>query len=439
MNDSASPLALWATIDCREGVVCEEDLATAAAAAWKDHPYLRAAVSHDPQGIIASEEGAIPLTVEALDVTDCSSEHEEHKAVRGIIQRELAKGVCITKAFARLHTIFPSGTTSPHHTVHLLVIGDHMAFDGRSFFAVLRSVIRALPSATPPTIPETEGSDCSHELCDWNAAVPASLELPPYDASAFDPRSAISTGCEHWKPEEGTADPPAVRDVVWAMDSEIFSRLRREAKTRQVSLNGPMAVALRCAVADAAIRRGTLTSDTLSLPTLLACAVDVRGLLEPPLPANYVCSAASLMNVGHTVKAGMELWDAAVEESERVAAMVEAREPFRMQSLMRSGDFSSIGALFNVSAIWSNIGRYPYMREATDAGYTIRRLETHVMGVGSNPLLTVHAISTDECASFSFTFSPKYHEEAAIRSLIEDFARHLKRMAEGVCVYEPTV
>ena len=283
INESSSPLCLLVRVS---GPLTTEILRLALAHARAEHPYLRCAVHKERGGVGDSPKPEIPLTTETV-----ATAPSDLGALRALVRAQLLAGVAITDTFVRVHLVEHSGAEDAGVS-HVLLIGDHMCFDGRSFFSWLASLMAALGKVADDPAAAFDGE--AHEFLNWSTQVPdVTLEryVKPESVALFTSTIGIA-GAEGADDaatsDESKADGAAaaatptstkVEDVVLNVPPEVFAKLKATSKAVGAKLNGPLAVAFNCALADLARKRG----DALPVSTLSACAVDVRGMLTPPM------------------------------------------------------------------------------------------------------------------------------------------------------------
>jgi hypothetical protein len=383
-NGSSSPLAVVATL---VGPVTVESIAAHLARAWKVHPYLRSCVDLKSARIVPSELSEFPLTHEVVDWSGKDALAEIRTATR----EQLLKGVNILEGFVRAHLL--SESSSDRH--HFVLLGDHMALDARSFFAVIECVMSSDDSAEP------------QPFVDWTERVPAVSKL---DIDAGPPAASLAPSVASGTPVE------KVRDLVWEMPEEQFVRLKTVTKEHSTTLNGPLLVAFSQAL--------RTVSESGDKPVVASCAVDVRRSISPPLPADYVSSVAGLTNV--SVETSGDPWESARKSRSDLVSAIAEGQPFRMVQLLKMGDHASLGKLFNVSFVWSNVGHYGGSTSA--GGMSLDRLELHVMGDGSNPLISLHSIEVNHRLVMTLTFSPNFHSRETMERLLAEFQGEIARL-----------
>lgn len=416
VNHSSSPLALVARL---RGAVDVDDLESALAAVRARHPYLRAAVHKEASELGPSPLDAIPLSQETIPAFGCD-ENARQDAVHAAVRRQLLEGVRITETFVRAHLLSESAAAADAQPVHhLVLLGDHMALDARSFYSWLDSILTALAGGAPPGDGVRAGG--ANELLIWDERIPSGLELRPLDqVPTGRPVAPTKTPAA---PAASDAGPVVVEDVTRIVPEASFAAVKRAAKTRGLTLNGPLFAAFARAAADLAVARG----EEMPFRAAGACAVDLRTRVDPPLPGNFISSAAALANMGAEVAEGRDIWSIGSEAAKSLADGLAAGEGFRMPLLTHAGDYAALGSLFAVTCIWSNIGHYG---GATAAGETaLEQLEFHLMGEGSNPMVSVHLVETNGRLAVALTYSPAFHQREDMVSLADSFLKHLDRLA----------
>ncbi len=247
---------------------------------------------------------------------------------------QLEAGINIDTTMVRVHLV-----TSPSHA-HLLLLGDHVAFDGRSFQAWLGDTLALLGGdPLPPPLPAGD------PLVDWTTRVPP-LSLPPLAAPVTEALPLLAS-------VPAPPDAPAVQDAVFTADPGVLEALRGGAKVRALTLNGPLMAAFGAAIG-AVARDGAHAGGVDPRPVCGVCAVDVRGRVVPPLPADYVCSAAGLVpcRVSPVGPGAGDLWAAAAEAGEDLHRAIHAGEAFRLHDILTRGAYGDLGPFFSVPFLW---------------------------------------------------------------------------------------
>lgn len=326
VNKSSSPLCLMARLRS-DADLTESMLEAALAECRMKHPYLGVCVDKTAKEL---RSAAVALPLSCQSVNSCSSD-----SIRAIAREQLLAGIDISQTLVRAHLIMSSDAS------WLLLLGDHLAFDGKSFVAWLTDL---LSGAAGVRI----ASQIPHPFTDWTARVPL-VQLPPFAATA-----TLSLALLAAPPD--LSDAPNVEDVVVTLDEDVFIALKAETKAAGTKLNGPLMTAFGAAVIDAIRRQQPELSPPF--PVRGMCAVDVRSHVFPPLPPDYVCSAAGLVPCALKLEPGEDLWAVAALSTKSLVADVAAGEAFRMQSIFTRGAFAELGPLFAGPFLWSNIGHF---------------------------------------------------------------------------------
>lgn len=416
INSSSSPIAVVGRLS---GPLSLEDVQQALACARSQHPYLQASVDTIRKGVVQSALNELPVEAETIE-TFQDREKDRLEAVREVVRRELLKGIPIQDTLARAYLISESGDDQIHH---LILMADHVAFDSRSLLAWLDSFFTFLKRPSKDDIDPT----VQLELIDWQERIPKSC--PNLDACPLQGHS-IASDISPPANSSSSENVCMVEDTVLQICSDTFSRLKHSTKAHELSLNAPLFVAFACAVSDLALSRG----DHLPVMAVGSCAVDVRGMVSPPLPHNFISSVAGTVNVGIEVESCLDLWRASSAVSQSLKEEIAKAEPFRLTQLLKNGDYAAIAPLFAVSFVWSNIGHYSGICEAE--GVSLQQLESHVMGEGSNPLVSVHLLEVRDILSCSLTYSPKFHTQKSMSFLLSRFEKYVERLAcEDPCKF----
>jgi hypothetical protein len=320
INASSSPLCLLAELDF---VVSHEQFVAALATSRALHPYLSVRVDA-MQKAIATGTSAIPLTWQVL-----TPEAASMPQLRTIARKHLLAGVNLAESFVKVHVV------ATEAQCYLFLIGDHMAFDARSFYAWLSSLLESL---------EHVEQGAPHAFVDWTTQLPA-LDLPD-----LVPLSCLKLPLRAASPA-GDDTEPMVEDTVRYLPREVFAALKTASRARQVTLNGPLALLFARAFWDAASVSGGTDAKPPGDAVLASCAVDIRRRLDPPLPHNYISSAAGTANVAIHIPptasmssstAAEQDWKAAALFSVQLAAAIDANEPFRMKQILATHKYAQI-------------------------------------------------------------------------------------------------
>jgi hypothetical protein len=408
VNNSSSPLCL--VVELAPHVVVTEPLLREALKLVQTHqPYLRVRLDRDNKALSTSTT-EIPLEVETLP-DDVSTQH-----IRQHCRALLKAGICIEALFVKAK-LLETPTTK-----YLFLLGDHMAFDGRSFNAWLTELMACLTGASVSQQAE------QLPFIDWTELIPQPLHLDPL-ADPF-PTAAFPLRTDPHSP--GTGSVPAIEDLVVSLPQSAFLSLKAACKANCVTLNGPLMVAVGMAA-----RSVILASQSHPAPIQeeeeeeetekpnqkederpgmkglrVLCAVDVRRLLTAPLPANYISSAAGLVSLPLALPAGPSSslpWECAKMAQTNLLDGIEKNEAFRMADILGRGAFVELGQFFAVPLIWSNIGHIQANGVAS--------VESHVFGEGSNPLISVHCVEAGDILSLTISYSPKFHEEKTMAQI----------------------
>jgi hypothetical protein len=397
-----SPLSmtLYLTPACALKARTPGVLARAAASCRHRHPYLGVAI--DAAQVRAHTALApVPLSEERVATLD-------NATVREAVRAQLHTGVDLGVSTWRVHVVV--GAASDQECA-LILLGDHMMLDGRSFIVLANDLVTALDAGA-----EAAPRD-QHDFVDWTQRVPP-LQLPAFDAT---PTIALPPAAD----AEPTADG-LVRDLVVTVDAAVMAALKVNAKAHGMSLNAPLMVAFQAAVVDAAIALGAEQAsgaDHVSVRSL--CAVETRSLLAPPLPADYIGNVAGVVSVTSRLggQNAPDLWLAAVAAHAAVRDAIAALEPFRMHDITKRAAYAEMAPIFTMPCLWSNVGCV--------AAAGIARAEFHLTGPGSNPVVSAHVVTAAATGALALTvtYAPACHTVATARLIGERFVHHVGVMS----------
>lgn len=422
INNSNSPLCLIVTLD-NDVDLSEQCLRNALRGVQSVHPYLTVRVNKESSSLcpMESEIQVSRETIQAEEGSDFLS------IARAVCRRQLEAGVRISDSLVRVHVLFVEHAVAGKSS-HLLLLGDHMALDGRSFVAWMDHLVRRLLTPSCATTEEEE----SHPFLEWASQAP-DVTLPPFEA----PPSVMLI---HQAGPAAGAPAAPVRDTVLVIPIEDFVALKQQASARGIKLNGPLFVCFAAAVAEVARKQRQEQSSDEEAPhddvvvVRAMCAVDARLQLQPPLPADYISSVAGLVPQHVTLPATLtsaddhvgpvkeRLWEAAAVSSSDLSAAIAAGETFRMRSILARGAYAELGLLFAVPFIWSNLGH------TQTAG--VGAVELHVMGEGSNSLISAHVIEAGGRLALTITYAPAFHTSATIDAIAAHFSKFLRVLVE---------
>ena len=276
--------------------------------------------------------------------------------------------------------------------------------------------------------PDADLAGCAHPFVDWVDRVPP-LSLPPFDATPTVLFANLPTAPEVMA--KWAADPTidqGVQDLVVTLDSAAFVALKAQTKARGISLNAPLMVAFQAAMVDAVVAHGEPAPPATDGPDgqyysiRLNCAVETRGLLVPPLPADYIGNVAGLAPVTSRIPtSGGDLWPAAVLAHAAVRAAIAQQEPFRMRDIALRGAYAEFGPIFAIPCLWSNVGHI--------AGNGITAAEFHLSGPGSNHIISGHVVEAGNVLALTVTYAPGFHARTTIERVAARFLHHVAALA----------
>lgn len=364
------------------------------------NPFLQVAI--DTSALCYKRNGGITITSETL-------EGDGVDGIRKAAQRQLELGIDREACLARVHLVHhrPGGGSS-----HLLLVGDHLCFDGKSLMIWLNDIASARASV--------EAAATALDFVDWTERIPVNVTFPsPFES----PVTSIKLPTKAPQPEELIGS--IVEDVVVNVDADVFSRLKVRSKEMGTTLNAPLMVSFFAAMADTALRQGAvgIVADTVDVRSV--CAVDLRPQLG--LPANYMNNSASVVPVHATFPRadekvdGSGLWPVAQAAQAVMLENIDHGEAYRLHDITKRGAFAEFGPYFDILCLWSNMG------SLSTPG--IEFVEVHLRGSGSNPIISAHPITVGSALALTLTFSPAFHDRETVEYAAARFLHHAGLMA----------
>jgi hypothetical protein len=296
----------------------EVSLRTALAATQPKQPYLNVAI--DAKALKFKVIEAVPVTCEEL---------KDNDTVRAAARRQLDLGLDREVSLARAHIITASNSS------HLVLVCDHLCLDGKSLMIWLTDVLTASTAETEckqVSLLQGEG------LVDWTTRIPPTSFLPFVPPCESVVLRALS-------PEPSELLTAKVSDIVVSLNPTVFSRLLRGTKARGSTLNAPLMTAFFAAIADTAYMQNPDIGAPFRVRS--CCAVDVRALLQPPLPSDFMNNSASVVpafavfdslacscsddpkDSTITNSCSLDLWSVALACQESMKSGLTAGEAFR--------------------------------------------------------------------------------------------------------------
>ena len=330
----------------------------------------------------ASRNEGVLVTGEDLDAA-CSSVDAD-VVIRSLAAQQLAVGIDRGVCLARAHLVngLPRGRKT------LIVVGDHLALDGRSLMVLFESICQGVSTsaADPPAHAHAPGP--VHEFIDWTSRIPDDVSFPTPFQPPFE--------TVRLKPKDD-ALPPAelaqslVEDHVVTVPAATMAALKNRAKDMGTTLNAPLMAAFLAAAAAAAARRDPqgVPSDA-PCKVRACCAVDLRQALG--LASQYMNNSSSVVPVHGVMPppeknvAATPLWTAALAAQQVMLDHIAANEAFRLQDITKGARFAEFGPYFDILCLWSNMGLFR-------GNGVVEHMECHLRGPGSNPIVSGHPVT----------------------------------------------
>ena len=346
-------------------------------------------------------------------VTSETLAEDDLPAVRAAAQCQLQLGIDRAVCLARVHLL----RSSSGGESYLLLIADHLCFDGRSLMAWLEGLTEpAVSVASEPVLP----------LIAWTDIVPASTSFDsPYESPVDTIRLLPKTPL----PDAAETANMVVEDVVVTLDAATCASLRARTKERGTTLNAPLMAAFLAGMADAALKAGEVDKAGVrrAVDVRSVCAVDLRARLGIPL--RYMNSSSAVVPVHASFECtkagdavdGAQLWPAALAAQAVMIKHIEDGEAFRLHDITKRGAFAEFGPYFDILCLWSNMG----VVKATG----VETCEVHLRGSATNPIISGHPITTGGVLALTLTFSPAHHARETVEYAASRFLHHIHLLA----------
>jgi hypothetical protein len=399
-------------------------------------PYLQIRI--DAENVCYARNDGVPVTGEILADDDADDDADDTRAaLRAAVARQLAVGVDRGVCLARAHLVdgVPGGgggAGGGGKKKILILIADHLCFDGRSVMQLFESIcdVVAANKADGDGVAAAADDGTMLDFIEWTSRIPDDVHFPAPFQPPFE--------TVRLKPKDN-ALPPAelaqslVEDLVVRVPAATMAALKARAQAKRTTLNAPLMAAFLAAAAAAAARRdpeGVLSSAPSNVRA--CCAVDLRQTLG--LARSYMNNSSSVVPV-HGVMPALDtvnaasLWSAAVETQQVMLDHIAANEAFRLQDITKGARFAEFGPYFDILCLWSNMGLF--------RGKGVDHVECHLRGAGSNPIVSGHPITcahgdTGEMTlSLTLTFSPGVHARETVEFMGATFVRFVGMLAEG--------
>ena len=380
-------------------------------------PFLQVRIDSD--ALRYARNDGVPVTGEELDAESGDAD------VRGLAARQLAVGIDRGVCLARAHLV--KGLSKGKFV--LIVVADHLCFDGRSLMVLFESICDGVATAK-----DSGGNEpgAVHEFIDWTSRIPDDVAFPtpfqpPFETVRLKPKDDALPLAE--------LAQSLVEDHVVTVPAATMAALKARAKDKGTTLNAPLMAAFLAAAAAAAARRDPegVPSDA-PCNVRACCAVDLRQALG--LGSRYMNNSSSVVPVHGAMPTAADpaedpaasLWSAALAAQQVMLDHIAANEAFRLQDITKGARFAEFGPYFDILCLWSNMGLF--------RGKAVEHMECHLRGPGSNPIVSGHPIT---CAhadgaltmALTLTFSPGIHARETVEFMGSMFARFVGVLAEG--------
>ena len=389
----------------------KDTLISAVSTARSRNPYLNVAINTTELKYERNE--TIPITSETMDTLF------SQESIHTIVQHQLTIGVDRTVSLAKCHLVTYQDTQS------LLVICDHLCFDGKSAMTLFQSICNEASNEAKATTNETRTQIEMLEFINWTDNIPTNISFetayqPPFETMRIKPKEDIASSTE--------LATMNVSDVIVTLPADLFLALKVKTKEQNTTLNAPLMAAFLAAAGDVAVQRNATdygTQKTYQIRSV--CAVDVRGKLN--LSDDYMNNSAGVVPVHATFQRDTTnvdaLWQSAIAAQNIMIQNIENNEAYRLNDITNNQRFNEFPGYFDIIGLWSNMG----MLRCND-GVGVNNLEVHLAGSAANPIVSGHPITnqSDGRCNLTLTYSSGFHSKETIAYWGERFLLHVGTM-----------
>jgi len=134
-------------------------------------------------------------------------------------------------------------------------------------------------------------------------------------------------------------------------------------------------------------------------------------------------NSAGVVPASASFSDGSELWDVASTSQAAVSQGIAAGEAFRLHDITARGAFEEMAPIFAIPCLWSNVGHL--------GTQGVQAVEVHLMGAGSNPVISGHCIEAADSLSLTVTYAPACHALSTAQHIGDRFLHHVSVLASG--------
>ncbi|KAL0248391.1 hypothetical protein GEMRC1_003627 [Eukaryota sp. GEM-RC1] len=340
----------------------------------------------DKNCFVADTHHNIPVLSHSIDSTEDA---------RSVARKLVDKGVEKDKYLFSFHLIGDN---------HLLVIGDHVATDGRGIFALVQMIMSMLN-----TDPIVQSDQCSN-FVNFFDQISIPDTFPDYTIDN------VTTIPAHQKPSQ-----ELVKDVPISVNKELFLKVKEYTRKHNQNFSALLLSLLSMSFSRVVERKGVPQPHNI----VSHVAVDLRPHCEPKLPPTFVSSVSGSANVSVTIDNDTELEAMVSDASTQIATLISSKEMLRLFHVFKN-DISQAAKFFNLSIIFSNVGHFPYPTECDK--FSIESMIFLISGPGGAPFPSVHLVEVNGHLELTFTYSPQCFDPDVFRSVGDEFIKLLENL-----------
>ncbi|KAL0236067.1 hypothetical protein GEMRC1_002649 [Eukaryota sp. GEM-RC1] len=340
----------------------------------------------DKNCFVADAKHNVPVLSHSVDSTEDA---------RAVARKLVDKGVEKDKYLFSFHLIGDN---------HLLVIGDHVATDGRGIFALIQMIMSMLNA--DPIVQSEENTN----FINFFDQISIPDTYPDYTIDN------VTTIPAHHKPSQ-----ELVKDVPVIVDKDLFQKVKEYARKHNQNFSALLLSLLSFSFSRVVERQGVPHPHNI----VSHVAVDLRLHCEPKLPPTLVSSVSGSANVSVTIDNDTELEPMVSDAGAQIATLISSKEMLRLFHVLKTKP-QEAAKFFNLSIIFSNVGHFPYPTECDK--FSIESMSFLISGPGGAPFPSVHLVEVNGHLELTFTYSPQCFGPDVFRSVGDEFIKILDNL-----------